>query len=155
MGGKRTLAHGSDVTYQGRMNKVQWLWALSFVLLLGGSLYNLRMGSVTAAPWTFSRQQRPMGFYATVLAILAAGAIAILTVWVISLRQAANISVASSVVAAKRVCQHVKHEQMGVGISDYEACLGQQANLTRPASRELCAMAKSDMSADGFCILGQ
>jgi hypothetical protein len=67
-----------------RMNKVQWLCALSFVLLLGGSLYNLRAGSVTAGPWTFSRQQRPFGFYATVLATLAAGATVILAVWVIS-----------------------------------------------------------------------
>ena len=84
LGGKQTLAHACDVPYQGRMDKVQWLCAVAFVLLLGGSLYNLRTGSVTAGPWTFSRQQRPFGFYATVLAIFGASAMAILTVWVIS-----------------------------------------------------------------------
>ena len=66
------------------MDKVQWLCALSFALLLAGCLYNLRSGSVTAGPWTFSRQQSPLGFYVTVLALFGVGAVAILTVWVVS-----------------------------------------------------------------------
>lgn len=66
------------------MDKVQWFCALSFVLLLGGAFYNLREGKVTAGLWKFSRQQSPFGFYATVLAVFAVGATAVLTVWVIS-----------------------------------------------------------------------
>lgn len=61
----------------------------------------------------------------------------------------------SLAITAKQACQHLEHEQMDVGISDYEACLGQRANLTRPASRELCDMAKSDISSDGVCILSE
>ncbi len=68
---------------------------------------------------------------------------------------AANMADSSPVAAAKQACKDMTHEQMDVGISNYEACLGQRANLTRPASRELCAMAKSVMSADGACKLSE
>lgn len=65
-----------------------------------------------------------------------------------------------SIAAAKRACEHLKQlpsngEQMDVGISNYEACLGNRANLTRPASLKLCALARSHLSADGICILSE
>ena len=60
------------------------------------------------------------------------------------------------VAAARRACAHLKTDRhMEVGISDYEACLGERANMTRPASRELCTLAKSTMSTDGVCILSE
>jgi len=66
----------------------------------------------------------------------------------------------SQVASAKLACEHLaepprQHQQFDVGISPYEACLGDRANLTRPADRELCALAKSTISADGACILGE
>lgn len=64
------------------------------------------------------------------------------------------------VASAKLACEHLtppprQHQQFDVGISPYEACLADRANMTRPADRELCALAKSTMSADGACILGE
>ena len=60
-----------------------------------------------------------------------------------------------NVVAARDACKHREHLEMDVGISDYEACLGARANLTRPADRQLCALAKSQMSSEGICILAE
>ena len=63
------------------------------------------------------------------------------------------------VMSARTTCQPLlkseKSEQFDVGISDYEACLGERANLTHPADRQLCDLAKSTISADGVCILGE
>jgi hypothetical protein len=64
------------------------------------------------------------------------------------------------VASAKLACEHLaepprQHQQFDVGISPYEACLGDRANLTRPADRELCGLAKSTISAGGACILGE
>lgn len=59
------------------------------------------------------------------------------------------------VVSARDACKHHEQVEMDVGISPYEACLGKRANLTRPADRQLCDLAKSTMSSDGVCILGE
>ncbi len=56
---------------------------------------------------------------------------------------------------ARRACQHLQDEEMDVGISNYEACLGEQANLTRPANQQLCKLAKSTMSASGVCVVSE
>jgi hypothetical protein len=62
----------------------------------------------------------------------------------------------SEVVRAKIACgKFDDHGKMDVGISAYESCLGQRANLTHPANRELCALARSRMSADGTCALAE
>jgi hypothetical protein len=71
-------------------------------------------------------------------------------------RSQTNLAESETVTAAKTACAHLDADKrMEVGISDYEACLGERANMTRPASRELCTLAKSNMSADGVCILSE
>jgi hypothetical protein len=62
--------------------------------------------------------------------------------------------------SAKLACDHLaqppeKDQQPDVGISPYETCLGDQANLTHPADRRLCELARSTMSANGNCVLGE
>jgi len=59
------------------------------------------------------------------------------------------------VVSARHACKHHEQVEVDVGISPYEACLGERANLTRPADRQLCDLAKSTMSSDGVCILSE
>ncbi len=66
----------------------------------------------------------------------------------------------TAIKSARATCKHLreaaaKHEQFDVGISNYEACLGERANLTRPANRQLCDLANSAMSASGACILAE
>ena len=62
------------------MTKVQWLCALSFLLLIAGCLYNLRTGSVAAGPWSYNRRENPVGFFVTVLTIFVVAAVCILFV---------------------------------------------------------------------------
>lgn len=62
--------------------------------------------------------------------------------------------------AAREACKHLrepfgKEEEAEVGISNYKVCLGDQANLYRPADRELCDLASSTMSNNGTCILAE
>ena len=58
--------------------------------------------------------------------------------------------------SGRQACQHLQsHEQFDVGVSPYEACLGEQANRTRPANRQLCDLAKSTMAASGVCVLAE
>lgn len=62
----------------------------------------------------------------------------------------------SEVARAKDACSKFNNrEKMDVGISAYESCLGQRANLTHPANSELCALARSRMSGDGTCVLAE
>jgi hypothetical protein len=66
----------------------------------------------------------------------------------------------SALLAAERACKHLKKAVNNAlppapGISTYEACLGERANLTLPANPKLCALAKSIMSPGGICILGE
>lgn len=79
-------------------------------------------------------------------------------------RQVASSSPAgqgrSTILGATLACKHLKKDEKraaapSVGISAYEVCLGEQANLTRPANPQLCALAKSVMSPAGICILGE
>jgi len=66
----------------------------------------------------------------------------------------------AAVLAATRACEHLKKDEKHaaappVGVSAYEACLGERANLTRPANSQLCALAKSVLSPAGICIIGE
>lgn len=66
----------------------------------------------------------------------------------------------AAIKTARQACKHLlepprEHQKFDVGISDYEACLGERANLTHPASPQLCDLANSTMSASGVCILGE
>lgn len=66
----------------------------------------------------------------------------------------------SPIESALATCKHLREPQkepkkFEVGISDYEACLGERANGTHPANQRLCNLAKSTMSASGTCILGE
>lgn len=77
-----------------------------------------------------------------------------------SARDASEASDPTPIKLARQSCKHLReppreYEKFDVGISDYEACLGEHANLTHPANRQLCALAKSTMSASGTCILGE
>lgn len=77
-----------------------------------------------------------------------------------STRDASKASEPAAITSARHACKHLrkssrKSEEFDVGISDYEACLGERANLTHPANPHLCALAKSTMSASGTCILGE
>lgn len=60
-----------------------------------------------------------------------------------------------AVSTAQEACKGREHEPADVGISDYEACLGEHANRTRPADPQLCKMARSNMSRNGRCLLGE
>ena len=62
---------------------------------------------------------------------------------------------APNVASARKACESRERREMEVGISDYETCLGERANLSRPADRQLCDLARSTMSADGVCILSE
>lgn len=53
------------------------------------------------------------------------------------------------------ICEGLDNSQMDVGISEYQECLGNHANLTNPANSDLCEKAGSTMSPDGRCILGE
>lgn len=66
-----------------------------------------------------------------------------------------RLSDTPQVESARLACLHRRQDEMAVGISDYEACLGERANLTRPANPQLCNLARGIMSANGVCILGE
>ena len=75
-------------------------------------------------------------------------------------RDASEAGEPAAIKSARQACKHLReppreHETFDVGISDYEACLGERANLTQPANPQLCGLAKSTMSASGTCILGE
>jgi hypothetical protein len=75
-------------------------------------------------------------------------------------RDASEAREPAAIKSAQRACKHLReppreHEKFDVGISDYDACLGERANLTHPANPQLCDLAKSTMSAAGTCILGE
>lgn len=75
-------------------------------------------------------------------------------------RDATETAGIAAIKSARQACKHLRgspeeHKKFDVGISDYEACLGERANLTRPANRQLCDLAKSAMSASGTCVLGE
>lgn len=77
-----------------------------------------------------------------------------------SARDASKAREPAAIKSARRACKRLRipseeHEKFDVGISDYEACLGERANLTHPANPQLCHLAKSTMSATGICILGE
>ncbi|WP_298089345.1 hypothetical protein [uncultured Sphingomonas sp.] len=77
-----------------------------------------------------------------------------------SVRYAAEGGGPVAIKLARQACKHLReplreHEEFDVGISNYEACLGERANLTHPANPQLCALAKSTMSASRTCILGE
>lgn len=67
----------------------------------------------------------------------------------------ADTSKPASIASARHSCEHVTNKSADVGISDYQACLGQKANLSRPANRKLCDLSKGTMSASGTCILAE
>lgn len=74
------------------------------------------------------------------------------------IRDDLEVSEPATIKLARQACKHLReppkeHEKLDAGISNYEACLGERANLTRPANPQLCALAKSTMSASGTCIL--
>lgn len=62
---------------------------------------------------------------------------------------------ATAPAGAADACKGRSDDEMDVGISDYRACLGEQANRTQPADRKLCELAKSTISADGRCVLAE
>jgi len=75
-------------------------------------------------------------------------------------RDALEAKEPAAIKSARHACNHLRdrlgeHEEFDVGISNYEACLGEKANLTRPANAQLCYLSKSTMSASGVCILGE
>jgi len=74
-------------------------------------------------------------------------------------RDASEARVTATIKSARQACKHLRkprgEQKFDVGISDYEACLGERANLTRPANGQLCDLAKSTMSASGTCVLGE
>jgi len=77
-----------------------------------------------------------------------------------AVRDALEVREPTAIRSARHACRHLRepqreHEEFDVGISDYEACLGEKANLTHPANRQLCDLAKSTMSSAGTCILGE
>lgn len=77
-----------------------------------------------------------------------------------AVRDALEAREPATIRSARHACRHLrepqgKHEEFDVGISDYEACLGERANLTHPANRQLCDIAKSTMSPAGTCILSE
>jgi hypothetical protein len=77
-----------------------------------------------------------------------------------STRDALEASEPAAIKSARHACKHLreparKPKDFDVGISNYEACLGERANLTHPANPHLCALAKSTMSASGTCILSE
>lgn len=77
-----------------------------------------------------------------------------------ALRDALEAREPADIRSARQTCKHLRdgpgvHDEVDVGISNYEACLGQMANLTHPANPQLCDLAKSKMSASGECILGE
>lgn len=77
-----------------------------------------------------------------------------------SIRDASEGSEPAAIKSARHACKHLrepskKPDEFDVGISDYEACLGERANLTHPANPHLCALVKSTMSTSGTCILSE
>ncbi len=75
-------------------------------------------------------------------------------------RNASEAREPAAIKSARQACKHLReppgeHEKFDVGITDYEACLGEKANLTHPANPQLCNLAKSTMSASGTCVLGE
>ena len=62
---------------------------------------------------------------------------------------------AAVIARAKADCSKFENPPVDVGISAYETCLGQHANLTHPANPELCTLARSAMSEDGTCLLAE
>jgi hypothetical protein len=75
-------------------------------------------------------------------------------------RDALEAKEPAAIQSARYACRHLRepeseYEAFDVGISDYEACLGERANLTHPANRQLCDLAKSTMSPAGACILAE
>lgn len=74
-------------------------------------------------------------------------------------RDASEARVTAAIKSARQACKHLRkpreEQKFDVGISDYEACLGERANLMRPANRQLCDLAKSTMSPSGTCVLGE
>lgn len=73
---------------------------------------------------------------------------------------ASEANVPTVIKSARQACNHLRkpardHEEVDVGISEYEACLGKQANLSLPANPRLCDLAKGTMSASGMCVLGE
>ena len=63
---------------------------------------------------------------------------------------------AFDVMRAEEACERFENQKkMDVGISAYESCLGRKANLTHPANRKLCTLARSKISADGTCVLAE
>lgn len=70
-------------------------------------------------------------------------------------REASEAREPAAVKLARPKCSQHNRYVVEVGISDFEACLGQQANSTRPANPQLCQLAKSTISASGVCILGE
>lgn len=75
-------------------------------------------------------------------------------------RDASEATEPAAIRSARHACKPLRepprqHEKFDVGISNYEACLGERANLSRPANPQLCDLTKSTMSASGTCILGE
>lgn len=74
-------------------------------------------------------------------------------------RDASEATETAAIKSARQACKHLRkprvEHKFDVGISDYEACLGGRANLTRPANGQLCDLAKSTMSPSGKCVLGE
>jgi len=77
----------------------------------------------------------------------------------IDARNALEAKEPAAIKSARKACRHLRkppgNEEFDVGISDYEACLGERANLTKPANAQLCRLAESAMSTSGVCILGE
>jgi len=78
----------------------------------------------------------------------------------IAARYALEAKEPAAIKLARKSCKHLrtpsdKFDEFDVGISDYEACLGEKANLTNPANSQLCELTKSTMSPSGRCILGE
>jgi len=75
-------------------------------------------------------------------------------------RDALDAREPAAIKSARQACKHLREpprerERFDVGISNYEACLGEKANLIHPANAQLCDLAKSTISASGICILGE
>lgn len=67
------------------MPTVGWLCLIALVFLICGAVYALAVGKRSAGPFTLNKQDNPLGFYLTLLAVVLLALMGLRTVWLMYL----------------------------------------------------------------------